>query len=233
MVAPLQALIRLLRNLVESQTKIELHSKHSDHAAPDSLFIENDSTGMGLLVFGLTTRSRHPVELLRIEIDYSVPLQLLDPKKMGFFQAGGSNDEDFPFRLYSDEGCQLHSNLIHVFALITQFPPDLREFPVRITVHARTLGFSANGIETCGRKQITRRFYRVVLADDRLLGIKIPPEHFLTTIQPFLIQCGLTASEYGNYRPTSDQMKSSHDIASRKATNIADKSTFDGQAREF
>lgn len=139
-----------------------------------------------MLVFGITTRSRHSIELLKIEIDYLMPLQLLDPKKMGFFQAVGSNDKDFPFRLYSEQRCQLRLKLIHVFALISQFPPSVGEFPVRITVYARALRLADDGIESVDRTQITRKLYRIVLADNGLLGIKIPPMHSLTTIQPFL-----------------------------------------------
>ncbi|SRR5258706_1549915 len=189
--------VRWLYSLVAHQTKIELHGKHAVDTQPNALLVENDSTGMGMLVFGITTRSRHSIELLKIEIDYLVPLQLLDPKKMGFFQAVGSNDRNFPFRLYSEQRCQLRSKLIHVFALISQFPPGVCEFPVRITVYARTLRLSGDGFEFVGRTQITRKLYRIILADNGLLGIEIPPMHSLTTIQPFLIQCGLTASGYG------------------------------------
>lgn len=193
----LEAPVRWFYSLVAHQTKIELHGKHAVDTQPNALLVANDSTGMGMLVFGITTRSRHSIELLKIEIDYLMPLQLLDPKKMGFFQAVGSNDKDFPFRLYSEQRCQLRLNLIHVFALISQFPPDVCEFPVRITVYARALRLADDGIESVGRTQITRKLYRIVLDDNGLLGIKIPPMHSLTTIQPFLIQCGLTASGYG------------------------------------
>lgn len=183
--------------LVRDQTKIEIFGKHSDNTQQDSLFVENDSTGMGLFIFGVTTRSRHSIEILKISIDYSTPLQLLDPKKMGFFQAEGSSDQSFPFRIFSEQRFQLHSMLLHVFALIAQFPPGVRELPVRISVHARTLRSSVGGFESVGRTQITTKLYRIVLADNRLLGMKVPLKHSLTTIQPFLIQAGLTASGYG------------------------------------
>jgi hypothetical protein len=188
---------RWFYTLVTDQTKIDICGKHSDNTPKKTLFVENDSTDMGVLVFGIATRSRHSIEILKIAIDYSPPLQLLDPKKMGFFQAGCSSDESFPFRLLSEQGFQLHSMLMHVFALIAQFPPGVRELPVRISVYARTLRVSVSGFESVGRTQITRNLYRVVLADNRLLGMQVPPKHSLTTIQPFLIQAGLTASGYG------------------------------------
>jgi len=188
---------RWLYTLVTDQTKIDVCGKHSDSAKKNALLVENDSTDMGVFVFGITTRSRHSIEILKIAIDYAAPLQLLDPKKMGFFQAERSGDENFPFRLLSEQGFQLHSALMHVFALIAQFPSDVRELPVRISVYARTLRVSITGFESVGRIQITRKPCRIVLADNRLLGINIPPKLSLTTIQPFLIQMGLTASGYG------------------------------------
>jgi hypothetical protein len=183
--------------LVTDQTKIEICGKHSDNTQQNSLFVENDSTGMGLLIIGITTRSRHSIEILKIAIDYSMPLQLLDPKKMGFFQAEGSSDESLPFRIFSEQRFQFQSRLMHVFALIAQFPPGVHELPVRISVYARTLRVSVGGFESVGRTQITRKLYRIVLAGNRLLGMKVTPKHSLTTIQPFLIQAGLTASGYG------------------------------------
>ena len=86
---------------------------------------------------------------------------------------------------------------MHVFALIAQFPPGIRELPVRISVYARTLRLSVDGFESVGRTQITRKLFRIVLADNRLLGVNVPPNLSLTTIQPFLIYAGLTASGYG------------------------------------
>ena len=187
-----------LYTLVTDQTKIDICGKYSDDTQKNALLVENDSTDMGVLVFGITTRSRHSIEILKFAIDYPTPLQLLDPKKMGFFQAEDSGDESFPFRLLSEQGFQLHSMLMHVFALIAQFPPGVRELPVRISVYARTLRLSVDGFESVGRTQITRKLYRIVLADNRLLGVNVPPNLSLTTIQPFLIQAGLTASGYGN-----------------------------------
>jgi len=195
--APIKQGAQLLYALVADQTRIELNGKHSDKTRSNVLLVENDSTDMGLLVFGITTRSRYSVEILKIAIDYSIPLQLMDPKKMGFFQAVGSGDERFPFRLVSEQRFQLRSMLMHAFALIAQFPPGIRQVPARISVHARTIRTLTGGVESVGRTQITSNLYRIVLADDRLLGINIPPNHSLTTIQPFLIQCGLTASGYG------------------------------------
>jgi hypothetical protein len=189
--------VQWLYALIADRTRIELNGKHSDKTRPNLLFVENDSTDMGLLVFGITTRSRYSIEILKITIDYSMPLQLMDPRKMGFFQAVGSGDERFPFRLVSEQRFQLRSMLMHAFALIAQFPPGIRQVPVRISVHARTIRPLIDGVESVGRTQITSNLYRIVLADNRLLGINIPPNYSLTTIQPFLIQCGLTASGYG------------------------------------
>ncbi len=197
LVGLLNAPAQWLYTLVTDRTKIDFCGKHSDSTQKNALLVENDSTDMGVLIFGITTRSRHSVEILKIAIDYAAPLQLLDPKKMGFFQAGGSGDERFPFRLLSEQGFQLHSMLMHVFALIAQFPPGVRELPVRISVYARTLRISVSGFESPGRIQITSKLYRIVLADNRLLGINVSPHLSLTTIQPFLIQAGLTASGYG------------------------------------
>ena len=105
------------------RTRLDIYGKYPDKTQRDSLFVENDTTDMGLLVFGIATRSRNAIEILKIAIDYAIPLQLMDPKKMGFFQAKGSGDETFPFRLVSEQRFQLRPMLMHTFALIAQFPP--------------------------------------------------------------------------------------------------------------
>ena len=100
----LKASARWFYTFVTDQTKIGICGKHSNNTQKkDALLVENDSTDMGMLVFGMTTSSRHSIEILKFVIDYAMPLQLLDPRKMGFFQAEGSGDESFPVRIFSDQ----------------------------------------------------------------------------------------------------------------------------------
>jgi hypothetical protein len=183
-----------LYKLVVDQTGIELSGQHPHTMQANSLLVPDDLTGEGLLLFGITTTSRRPIEIVKVTVDYSTPLQLLDPNQLGFFQTASSNDDDLPFRIFCEGSFQLHSKMVHAFALTAQFPHGVRELPARISVHARTLSSSAGGFQSYGRTQISKFFYRIVLSDYPLLGLAILPKHSATSSQPFLIQSAVSAS---------------------------------------
>lgn len=152
------------------------------------MFIYENNNAEGNLLFAISTASECPIELLKVEIEYSAPLQLYDPKKMGFFQYGNSNDDELPFSIYCEDVYQINPKVIHAFALTARFPSGSRELPVRILVHARIRASSKGGFDSHGRTQITRFFYRVALSDKPLLGLPLPPQYTLTSPQPFVVQ---------------------------------------------
>lgn len=180
-----------LYSLVVDQPEIKLSGQQPNSLQANSLLIPDNHTGEGVLLFGITTTSRCPIEVVKVAVDYSAPLQLLDPNKIGFFQTEGSNDEDLPFRIFCEGSFKLHSKLVHAFALTAQFPLGARELPARISVHARTHRSSVGGFESVGRIHISRNYYRIVLSDQPLQGLEVPPKNLLTSSQPFLIQSAI------------------------------------------
>jgi len=184
----IKAPIKWLYYLVVHQTKVIVISQEPNELEKKSLLIFAGNKGEGNLFFGISTSSKIPIEVIKIEVDYSAPLQLHDPKKMGFFKYAVSCDEMFPFRIFCEGSFQLNSKLISTFALTSQFPPNINEIPVRISVHARVRNISVGGYESYGRIQITKQNYRLVLSNTPLMGIAIPPLHNMTSPQPFLIQ---------------------------------------------
>lgn len=181
--------------LVVDQTRIELSGQYSNMLHDiNSLPVSGSHMKDGGLQFAISTRSQCPIEIIKVAVDYSAPLQLLDPMKMGFFQTEMSNNEDLPFRIFCKGNFRLHSKLRHYFALTVQFPPGVRELPVCISVHARTFSSSVGGFESYGRTHITKNYYRIVLTEHPLLGLVVPPKHSITSPQPFLIQSALYAS---------------------------------------
>lgn len=201
----LQWLVQWLRSITSDHTRIHIIGKHVDRKYSDALVVENDSTDMGVLVFGITTRSKHQVEILKVEIDFPATMQLTDPKKMGFFQGEESGDPNLPVRVSCGHRLKIRPRLISVFALIAQFPPHVRKITARISVEARLIRDIREGVETTGSIQKTRKTTSIVLSNERSLRIEIPGEHTLTTSQPFLIMCGLHANGYGLHQPLSNK----------------------------
>jgi hypothetical protein len=106
---------------------------------------------------------------------------------MDFFSLSSSSDETFPFRLYWKGSIDLQQMIIHAFALTTHFPVGSRQLPIRISVYARTIKSSIGGYIVHGRTQLTSNTHLIVHTREPV-GLAIPPQHALTSSQPYLIQ---------------------------------------------
>lgn len=184
---PLKSLGRWLFAFKTDQTTIEIIGLSSPTQSPSFLLINTDQNGDGKLIFGITTKSEQPVELVKLTIDYSAPLQLLDPGNIGFFSTSGTGDETLPFRLYWEGSIDLRRMIIHAFALITRFPSGSSQLPIRISVHARVQKSSIGGFIEHGRTQLTSNMHRIVRTSEPV-GLIVPPKHSYTSSQPYLIQ---------------------------------------------
>ncbi len=159
----------------------------------DSLPVHDDGHRAGLLLFAIATRSKHPVEITRVEANFHGPLQLLDPGGGGFFKTSGSLDLDFPFQVFWDGTASIRRDVQQAFALIARFPGGTNEYPVCITVHARRLRSGMGGFRVHGRLRVTTRRYRVALTSEDVQGLPVPPKSSQTTPQPFFIESAFTA----------------------------------------
>ena len=71
--------------LFADQTGIKIYGQHSEviqdgkETENDILMISDNGRHAGTLLFAITTDSSHVIDVLRIAVDYSTPLQLLDP----------------------------------------------------------------------------------------------------------------------------------------------------------
>jgi len=194
---PIKSSVRWLYLLVTDQTKIEVAGQCSSTQPPRALLVQTNKKGDGLLLFGITTKSRRPVELTKLTIDYSTPLQLKNPDGVAYFTMASSNDETFPFRLCWEGSIELQNKHIHAFALTTRIP-TISQLPIRITTHARVHNSYIGGFVGNGRMQVSSSVYRIISTGEILSGLEIPPKFSLTSSQPFLIQSAATASNNSN-----------------------------------
>lgn len=183
-----------LYGLCVDQTRIAILTPSTKDCATGSFPVENDGSGAGLLLFGVTTQSKKPVEIIRVEIDYAAPLQLLDPGKRGFFAASGTFDTELPFRMFWDGSAIIRSDLQQGFALTACFPNSSHEQCIRVSVYARRKHTAIGGFLAHGRTRVTTKIYPVRLAAEPVLGMVLPPKCSFTTPQPFLIESAAKAS---------------------------------------
>ncbi len=175
------------------QTRIKITPLCAIDRQSDSLPVHDDGHRTGILLFAIATRSKHPVEITRVEVNFHGPLQLLDPGGRGFFKISGSLDLDFPFQVFWDGTASLRRDVQQAFALIARFPSGTNEYPICISVHARRLRSTIGGFWSHGRSRITTKRYRVVLTSEHILGLPLPPKCSQTTPQPFLIETAVMA----------------------------------------
>ena len=148
----------------------------------------------GILLFGVTTRAKGLVEIVRVQLDFASHLRLSDPDGRGFFDATMSAESELPFRL-SWTGCaDIRIGLIQAFALAAEFKNANAEYPVQLTVHARRVRRDAGGFERRSRTRVTAARHLVSLVNDPTGGLAVPPGFSLTSPQPFLVEGPVTAS---------------------------------------
>lgn len=177
-----------LHRLYVDQTRIEISIPHAEGWSGETIPVNDGATGTGLLLFGLTTRSRHPVEITRVEVDYAAPLQLFDPGNRGFFVGGGTLDTNLPFCMTWEGTVIVRVDVQQAFALHARFPNRVSAQRLRIYVHARRKHTQLGGFLGQGRIHVTTKEYQVRATSDRVLGLRVPPKTGFTSPQPFLIE---------------------------------------------
>ncbi len=180
--------VKWLYALCVDQTRIEVVAPCVKGWPNTLLPVENKQNGGGLLLFAVTSRSRGPVEITRVEVAYATPLQLLDPGNRGFFVGSGTLDDELPFSMSWEGSAVVRSDLLQGFALTARFSPPVYEHRVRISVYARARRTTIGSFTAHGRSRVTTSEYRVRLTSEAVLGLTIPPKCGYTTPQPFLIE---------------------------------------------
>lgn len=181
-----------LLGLCLDQTRIKVLTESAPRWPKQSLPIQDDGTGGGLLIFVVTSASKRPVEIIRIEVDYAAPLQLIDPGNRGFFSGSLTQDFRLPFRMYWEGNAEVSHNLQQRFGLVSRSPYPEREQPVRISVYARRKHQSFGGFLRVGRLRVTSVEFRAQVTSTPLY-IALPPNCALSSPQPFLIESAMSA----------------------------------------
>ena len=145
-------------------------------------------------MFVVGTESKKPVDVVRIEIEFAAPLQVLDPDKRGFFCVETSLNKTYPFRVFSEDSFIIQNNQSCVFALNAIFPETSKEQDVIFCVHARRRHSSFGGYLSFGRTQVTRIRKKIHLTSEFVRGINIPPKSGIYVIQPFLAERGVSGA---------------------------------------
>jgi hypothetical protein len=175
--------------LCVDQTRIDIVAPHSAKGCPrDCLLVHDDGHRGGLLLFAVASRSKRPVEITRIEVGFPSSLQLLDPGGRGFFKASGSLEPDLPFQVSWDGIAPVRRGVQQAFALSARFPAGTDEYGIRLTVWAHRVRSATGGFRFHGRLRVTTKRYRLVLTQQQILGVPVPPKSEQTTPQPFLIE---------------------------------------------
>ena len=183
-----------LHRLYVDQTRIEISVAHAEGWSEETIPVQDRGGGVGLLLFVLTTSSKHPVEVTQIEVDYAAPLQLLDPGNRGFFVGGGTLEVEFPFRMSWEGSAIVRAGLLQAFALAVKFPDTVCVHRLRMAVHARRQHTELGGFLAQGRIRVTLKEYRARLVSGPVSGLAVPPRTAFTSIQPFLIESEATLS---------------------------------------
>jgi hypothetical protein len=160
---------------------------------PPALPVHDAGGGAGTLLFGITTRARDPVTVSKVQVNFSAPLQLLNPGKKAFFTPATSLDPERPFCVVWDGAAPVRRDLIQAFALAAHFVPGMSVALVHIVVHAQRQGSTLGRFALKRRLQVTVFPYLVVLKKERILGLCLPPKCSFTSLQPFLIEGGFFA----------------------------------------
>jgi hypothetical protein len=186
-IASLLGPLKSLFSLWQDEAVITFSGPDTAQGSSKQLFVHIDNAHTGVLMLALSTISRKPVELKRLELDYSAPLQLFDPKQQGFFCSEQSLDSDRPFRLVWKGDAQIQKGLIQLFAVVAVFPHLAQPHEVRITAYTqkihRRLGFMSRG-----RLQVSSQLRSLVGTCQPVMGIVVPPKWSATSPQPYVIE---------------------------------------------
>jgi hypothetical protein len=176
------------------QTRIETSGPASAEVCPsNSLLVHDDGHRRGILLFTVSSRSKRPVEVTRIEVGFPSSLQLLDPGGSGFFKTDASLDPDLPFQVSWDGRELVRRGVQLAFAMSAHFPTGSNEYGIRLTVLAHRERSATGGFRFHGRSRVTTKRYRLVLTQQPILGYRIGPKDTLTTSQPFLTEGAMWA----------------------------------------
>ncbi|HVS26089.1 MAG TPA: hypothetical protein VHE58_02125 [Burkholderiales bacterium] len=176
------------------QTRIEVLFPQAANWPWRSVPVFHEGNNGGLLLFSVTTQSKRPVEVTRVEVHYAAPLQLLDPGNRGFFIGSGTLNNDLPFCVQWNGSLTVRADVQQAFAVAARFPNRVEEQNIRICIHARRQHEVIGGFSSPGRCRITTKEYQARLISEPLIGFRVPPLCSLTTPQPFLIEKGQTAT---------------------------------------
>lgn len=185
--------VNWLYTVLADQTQINWVLPQTTKCSAPALLVHDNGKGDGLLLFGITTHSKHPVEITRIEIDYAAPIQILDPGEVRFFKTSGTQDWDFPFRLYWEGSALIRRNLQQAFGATIRFRNEVKARPIRIRVHAMRQWTRLGGFPEKGRSQMTSRRFLVTLTSENIIGLCVPPKSAMVSPQPFLNASSVTA----------------------------------------
>lgn len=180
--------LKWLYNLFGDQTKVEVNVPFAENLEWKSIPIQDQGLNTGLLMFSITTCSRHPVEVTQVEVHYRAPFQLFDPGSRGFFVGAGNFDTKFPFCLRWRGSVEVRHNLRQAFAVTARFPAHAPDQAIQILIHAHCLHSSIGGFHHQGRSHINKSDWTARLISWPPRGLVIPPKSILTTPQPFLIE---------------------------------------------
>ena len=185
---------RWLYRLYVDQTRIQISIPDAEGWCGETIPVADGGSSASLLLFGITTESKRPVEVTRVEVDYAAPMQLFDPGNRGFFIGSGTLDPSFPFCMSWEGSVTVQTGVQQAFALNARFPNPIYEQRLRISIHARRQHTYLGGFLGQGRTRITTKEYRARATSKRVLGLRVPPKTALTSPQPFLIESQVIGS---------------------------------------
>ncbi|TAK60814.1 hypothetical protein [Methylobacter sp.] len=194
LISPAFTIIKSVCKLLLDKTSINVSGTEIIDPAKATLYIADQGNNAGLFMFVVGTRSKKPVEVVRIEMEFAAPLQVLDPDKRGFFCVETSLNKTYPFRIFSESSFTIQNDQSSVFALNVIFPETSKEQDVIFCVHAQRKHSSFGGYLTFGRTQVTSIRKKIYLTSEFIRGFEIPPESGISTIQPFLAERGLSGA---------------------------------------
>jgi hypothetical protein len=190
----MSSIIKSLVNVIIDRTKIDITGKEILYQDNDALYIKRDHENKGLLIFGISTKIKKPVDVVRVEIEFAAPLQLLDPDDRGFFHLEHSLNKDYPFRVISENRFTTNSSISYLFALNAIFPEEIDKQKIIFSVYAQRRHSSFFGYLSFGKTQTTRISKDIHLTSEFVKGIKVLPNCVVTTIQPFLAERGFSGA---------------------------------------
>jgi hypothetical protein len=88
--------LKWIYSLFADRTFITIVGQEPFNGPAEALLVYDQGGHRGELRFGVTTTSKGPLELTRVEVDYAAPLQLQDPERRGFFDTESTHHPERP-----------------------------------------------------------------------------------------------------------------------------------------